>query len=102
MGWTYATCECVPMKIVRCEGVYEAIQGSFCQVDVPVDVAIQNYNSDNVRLGYNDAPSNTIKVHVQYPLQCYDKTKNYERFNTNDDEFRKLIVGMRRATFDVS
>ena len=26
-------------------------------------------------LGYNDAPDNTTKVHVQYPLQCYDKTK---------------------------
>ena len=31
-------------------------------------------NIYNVKLGYNDAPSNTIKVHVQYPLQCYDKT----------------------------
>ena len=60
-------------------------------------------NIYNVRLGYNDAPSNTIKVHVQYPLQCYDKTKNYGRYpKTNDDEYQKLIVGMRQATFDVS
>ena len=42
----------------------------------------------NVRLGYNDAPSNTIKVHFQYPLQCYDKTETYERFNTNDDKYQ--------------
>ena len=27
---------------------------------------------------------------------------NYERFNTNDDEYVKLVVGMRRATFEVS
>ena len=31
-------------------------------------------NIYKVRLGYNDAPSNTIKVHIQYSLQCYDKT----------------------------
>ncbi len=52
-------------------------------------------NVYNVRLGYNDAPSNIIKVHIQYSLQCYDKTKDYEKF-TNDDEYRKQIVGMRR------
>ena len=58
-------------------------------------------NIYNVSLGYNDAPSNTIKVHDQYFLQCYDKTKDYETF-MNDDEYQILIVGMRHATFDVS
>ena len=56
---------------------------------------------DNVRLGYKDAPSNIIKVHVQYSLQYVDKIKDYEKF-TNDDEYQKLIVGMRWATFNVS
>ena len=52
-------------------------------------------NVYSVRLGYNDTPFNMIKVHIQYSLQCYDKTKDYEKFS-NDDEYQKQIVGMRR------
>ena len=37
-------------------------------------------------LGYNYAPSNTCQGTYQYPLQCHDKTKILERFNTNDDK----------------
>src|ERR1700738_1789580 len=47
-------------------------------------------------LGYNYAPSNTCQGTYQYPLQCHDKTKILERFNTNDDKELKLFVGMRR------
>ena len=46
-------------------------------------------------LEYNYTPSNTCQGTYQYPLQCHDKTKILERFNTNDDKELKLIVGMK-------